>query len=207
MTEEFISFKILLLGDTSVGKSSFIIRYCDDKFDDFLPKIGMDIQTKYLKVDGKKIELQLWEIRIIERVKSNLKNIFGGADGIILMYDISNINSFYSIKAVLNNIKETIDITKVALFIVGNKCDLPEDEKKVDQEIKNIFEKEHNIKIIEASAKCNINVNESFLILVKEMIKLGLGKKSSDDDDENDNKIFRIERNERNLRRRHINFC
>ena len=183
--EEIISFKLMLLGDTSVGKTSFILRFCDDKFDeDSLTTIGIDQKNKYVKVDDKKIELHIWDTAGQERFKSLAKNLFKGADGIILMYDMSNLDSFKAIKKWINDIKESIDITKVGIIIVGNKCDLPEDEIKVDKETKDYFEKEQKMKIIEASAKNSKNVNDSFLIIIKKMIELGLGKKKSDDDEE-----------------------
>jgi len=183
--EEIISFKLMLLGDTSVGKTSFILRFCDDKFEeDSLTTIGIDQKNKYVKVDDKKIELHIWDTAGQERFKSLAKNLFKGADGIILMYDMSNLDSFKAIKKWINDIKESIDITKVGIIIVGNKCDLPEDEIKVDKETKDYFEKEQKMKIIEASAKNSKNVNDSFLIIIKKMIELGLGKKKSDDDEE-----------------------
>ena len=165
---EILSFKILLLGDTSVGKSSFILRFCDDKFEeDSLTTIGLDQKNKFVKIEDKKIQLNIWDTAGQERFKSLAKNIIKGADGIVLMYDMSNYNSFKAIKTWIKNIKESIDITKVGIVIVGNKCDLPEDEIKVDKEIKDDFEKEHNMKIIEASAKNSINVNDTFLVLIK----------------------------------------
>ncbi len=183
--EEIISFKLMLLGDTSVGKTSFILRFCDDKFEEeSLTTIGIDQKNKYVKVDDKKIELHIWDTAGQERFKSLAKNLFKGADGIILMYDMSNLDSFKAIKKWINDIKESIDITKVGIIIVGNKCDLPEDEIKVDKETKDYFEKEQKMKIIEASAKNSKNVNDSFLIIIKKMIELGLGKKKSDDDEE-----------------------
>ena len=187
---EILSFKILLLGDTSVGKSSFILRFCDDKFEeDSLTTIGLDQKNKFVKIEDKKIQLNIWDTAGQERFKSLAKNIIKGADGIVLMYDMSNYNSFKAIKTWIKNIKESIDITKVGIVIVGNKCDLPEDEIKVDKEIKDDFEKEHNMKIIEASAKNSINVNDTFLVLIKKMIELDLGKKKSDDDEEGPQKL------------------
>ena len=185
--EEIISFKILLLGDSGVGKTAFILRFCEDKFEeDSLTTIGLDQKNKFVKRDNKKLELHIWDTAGQERFRSIAKNCYKGADGIILMYDISNYETFKQIKTWINNIKDSIDIDKIALLVVGNKCDMPKTDKTVDQESKQNFENARKMKIIEASAKDNINVNESFISLIDKMLELGLGKKK-DNDDDNDN--------------------
>ena len=184
--DEIICFKILLLGDSSVGKTAFILRFCEDKFDeDCLTTVGIDQKNKFVKKDGKKLQLQIWDTAGQERFRSITKNCFKGADGIVLMYDISNYQTFKHIKGWISNIKDSIDINKIALVVVGNKNDLPDDEKKVDEESKKKFEEENNMKIIDASAKTNLNVSESFITLIDKMLNLGLGKKK-DEADEND---------------------
>ena len=188
--EEIHSFKILLLGDSTVGKTAFILRFCEDKFEeDSLTTIGLDQKNKFVKRGDKKLELHIWDTAGQERFRSIAKNCYKGADGILLMYDISKYESFKHIKNWIGNIKESINIDKVALLVVGNKCDLPDTDKIVDQESKQNFEDTNKIKIIEASAKDNINVNESFIALIDKMLELGLGRKrgSEDDNDELNN--------------------
>ncbi len=176
--EEIISFKVLLLGDSTVGKTAFILRFCEDKFDkDCLTTLGLDTKNKFVKRGDKKILLNIWDTAGEERFRSITKNIFKSADGILLMYDISSFDTFKHIRGWINNIKEKIDIEKIAFIIVGNKCDLPRTEKFVDEESKKSFEDKNNIKIIEASAKDNINVNDCFITLIDKMLNLGLGKK------------------------------
>ena len=180
--EEVISFKILLLGDSTVGKTAFILRFCEDKFDeDSLTTIGLDQKNKYVKRNDKKIELHIWDTAGQERFRAIAKNLYKGADGILLMYDMSNFNSFKHIKEWINSIKDSVDITKIALIIVGNKCDLPKESIAVDPESKAKFEENQKLKIIEASAKDNVNVNDSFIVLIDKMLELGLGKKKSND--------------------------
>ena len=182
--EEILSFKILLLGDSTVGKTAFILRFCEDKFEeDSLTTIGLDQKNKFVKRGDKRLELHIWDTAGQERFRSIAKNCYKGADGIILMYDISKYETFKHIKTWINNIKESIDIDKIALIVVGNKCDLPDSEKNVDQDSKQNFENTSKMKIIEASAKDNINVNESFISLIDKMLELGLGKKKGNDDD------------------------
>jgi Ras-related protein Rab-1A len=187
--EETLACKILLLGDSTVGKTSFILRFCEDKFDDgSITTIGLDQKTKYVKRGGKKIELHIWDTAGQERFRSIAKNLFKSAHGILLMYDVTNLNSFNDIKNWINNIQESVDISKIALIVVGNKIDLPDDEKKVNEGSRKSFEDSHKMKIIEASAKTNKNVNESFIALIDRMVELGLGKKKSSEDDEDGNK-------------------
>ena len=188
--EEIIALKIIMLGDSSVGKSQFINKFCDDKFDDdTLTSVGLDQKNKFIKRGDKKIDLRIWDTEGQERFRSIAKNLYKGVDGILLMYDISNIQSFKNIKAWINSIKESVDISKIALIVVGNNCHLNNEERVVNEDMKKEFEKIYNIKIIEASAKDNINVNESFMILVDKMIELGLGKKKSNNFDDNEENI------------------
>ena len=209
--EEILSFKILLLGDSTVGKTAFIVRFCEDKFEeDSLTTIGLDQKNKFVKRDNKKLELHIWDTAGQERFRSIAKNCYKGADGIILMYDISKYETFKHIKTWINNIKESIDIDKIALIVVGNKCDMPKTDKTVDQESKQNFENARKMKIIEASAKDNINVNESFISLIDKMLELGLGKKKgSDDDNDNDevNNAQQLKRNKTNDKKKKDNCC
>ena len=113
------------------------------------------------------------------------------------MYDITNFHSFKNIEEYINKIKNNTDITKVAIIIAGNKCDLL-NERKVNEKMKSDFETEHNMKIYEVSAKDNINVNECFVALIDKIIELGLGKKIIyDDNDEGNEKILEIKKKKR----------
>ena len=187
--EEITAFKILLLGDSQVGKTSFILRFCDDKFqEESLTTIGLDTKNKFIKIKDKKIQLNIWDTAGEERFRSIAKNSFKGAHGILLMYGIDDKKSFRAIKDWINSIKESIDINKIGLVVVGNKCYINEEQKEVDQEMMKNLEEKEKVEIIIASAKDNINVNESFIKLIEKMMKLGLGnvKKVAfgEDDDE-----------------------
>ena len=186
-----IIFKIMLLGDSSVGKTAFILRFCDGKFeDDCITTIGLDTKTKFVTHKEKKIQLQIWDTAGEERFRSIAKSCYKGADGILLMYDVSNINSFKHIKNWIGDIENNITVPKdkLALIIIGNKSDLPEDQKKVDNKDREDFQNKYKYKIIEASAKTDTNINESIMALIDKMLDLGLGKiKNNDNDDEDDN--------------------
>ena len=196
--EEIISFKILLLGDSTVGKTAFILRFCEDKFEeDSLTTIGLDQKNKFVKRGDKRLELHIWDTAGQERFRAIAKNLYKGADGILLMYDMSNLVSFNHIKEWINSIKESVDISKIALIIVGNKCDLTTQEITVDEEKKKNFEDTRKLKIIEASAKKNINVNDSFIVLIDKMLALGLGKKKTNGIDDDGNQKLQSNNNDK----------
>lgn len=103
--DEDLIFKILLLGNQNVGKTSFILRYCEDKFsENQISSIGIDLKTKSINRNKRNIILQIYDTAGQEKFKSISRNYFKTADGILLLYDISNLESFRSIKDGINNI-------------------------------------------------------------------------------------------------------
>ena len=170
MEEESIYFQALLLGDSTVGKTSFLIRYTDEDFKDTLFTIGIDSRIQNLKKNNLNITLKIYDTAGQERYRSIVQNYYKGADGIILIYDITNKKSFESIEQWINKIKESSDYQNIGLVVVGNKCDL-ENNRVVKKEEKELLEKKIEMKIIEASAKLDINVKESFNLLIGKMIE------------------------------------
>ena len=197
MSKDMITYKILILGDSTVGKTAFIVRFCEGKFEeDSLTKIGLDSKVKFISRQDKKIQLQIWDTAGQERFRSLSKSWYKGADGILLMYDISNYDSFKHIKNWINDIKTNISIPfeKLALIVIGHKSDLPDEKRKVDKNDIQTFENSHGIKIIEASAKIDKNVNESMIALIDKMLELGVGKIKTGDEDEDDNKNLSLKK-------------
>ena len=193
--EEVITFKILLLGDSEVGKSSFILRFCEDTFrEDSLTTIGLDTKTKFIKRNNKKIQLVIWDSAGEERFKAIAKNTLKGAHGILLMYAINNKTSFRAIKDWINSIKESVDINKTGLIVIGNKIDLPPEQRKIDNDMIESLKEKEKVEVIEASAKTNINVNEAFISLIDKMLGLGIGnvKTAIGDEDEEDGKNIKL---------------
>ena len=193
LPEEIISYKILILGDTEVGKTSFILRFCDNTFpEESITTIGIDTKTKFIKFEDKKIQLVIWDTAGQERFRSIAKNSIKGADGILIMYAVDNKKSFDAIKKWINNIKDCLNIDKIGLIVTGNKCDVPESEVQVDKEMAKDLEEKEKVSVMEVSAKNDINVNEAFIKLIEQMIKLGIGKKRKrmggidDEEDSND---------------------
>ena len=155
------SFKILLLGDTSVGKTCFLKRYTEDTFQDaYLSTIGFDFKFKMVTLkNGKQVKVQLWDTAGQERFRTIAKSYYKGAHGIILIYDVSNPKTYDNIKKWLAQIKEEAS-SKVCIILVANKID--HEERVVTEEEGVKLAKSFNLKIFESSAKENINVTEAF---------------------------------------------
>ncbi len=163
-------FKILLIGDSGVGKTSVILRYTKGIFrEEFLNSIGVDFRSKDLNYDGRKIKLQIWDTAGQERFRALAKNFYQGADGIILMYDLTQKKTFNNIKHWFNDIIDNIEINKVAIIIVGNKSDLS--SRQITKESCDKFCEQYNLKSIETSCLKNTNVDETFNFLIEKIIK------------------------------------
>ena len=204
MSEDMITYKILLLGDSMVGKSTFIIRFCEGKFEDetFISTIGLDTKTKYILHKNHKIQLKIWDTAGEERFHSITKNTFKGANGILLMYDISNYDTFKHIKNWISDIKNNanVEFDKIAIIILGNKSDLSDELRKVDKDDIEKFENENEgLKIMEVSVKNNYNVNESMMALIDRMLELGVWKrkKSTNEDDEEEGQKINNNKNKK----------
>ena len=175
--DEELKFKVLLLGNSEVGKTSMLKRFCDDTFEqDSLSTIGIDARTKLINHNNKKIKLDIWDTAGQERFLSITKNTYKGSDGIILIYDLTNKESFKNINTWLKGISENIDINKTCFVLVGNKCDC-DDLRQVSLEEGQNLAEEKGFPFFETSVKNNININQSFVAIINQMIKMGMGKK------------------------------
>ena len=170
-----INLKILILGDSSVGKTSLLLRYVDGYFPSiYVATIGIEYKNKTINMNGLNITLQIWDTAGQERFKSITQNFMKGADGIIYVYDITQKSSFDNIKTWIRQSEEATEGFKK--IIVGNKTDL-ENERKVKKETLQKFCETNGIDGYEISAKLGTNVSSVFGALVK----LIIGDKSKDE--------------------------
>ena len=162
-------YKILLLGDSAVGKSCLLLRYCDDSFQDIhLATIGLDFRLKTLNLDNnKKIKAQIWDTAGQDRFRAITKNYYRGANGILLIFDITDRSSFEHIRNWIEQIKEEAP-EQIIIYLVGNKIDNQNNRVVTNEEAKKLAE-EFKLKYYETSAKNNINVDTTFLDLIKEI--------------------------------------
>ena len=163
-------YKVLLLGDSSVGKTCFLLRYCDRTFQEaHLSTIGLDYRLKTMTLkNNKNIKLQIWDTAGQDRFRALTKNYYKGANGIILIYDISTTQTFENVKVWINQIKEEAN-ANVIIYLVGNKIDLPTDKRTVSEEEGQKLANEYKFLFKEASAKEGTNVNEIFQELVEKI--------------------------------------
>ena len=169
MSEDTV-YKVLLLGDSSVGKTCFLLRYCDKTFQEaHLSTIGLDYRLKSMILNNEKnIKLQIWDTAGQDRFRALTKNYYKGANGIILIYDISTTQTFENVKVWINQIKEEAN-ANVIIYLVGNKIDLPKDKRTVTEEEGQKLADEYKFLFKEASAKEGTNVNEIFQELVEKI--------------------------------------
>ena len=177
-----LHYKLLFLGDTSVGKTSLLLRYTENIFENGLPTLGVDVKYKYITYENKKIRLDIWDTAGQERFRGIAQNYFRGAHGIIFVFDISNKDSFSKLRfwmtdAISNMSKGTV------MVIAENKIDL-EEKRQVSKELIKEFGEKNNIEIFSTSAKTGEGVEQIFINLVSKLFNnKNIGKVDDDDED------------------------
>ena len=170
-----IKLKILIIGDTSVGKSSILLTYTDNYFPEaHLATIGVEYKVKELLTDKYKIILQIWDTAGQERFRSITKSFFHNTNGILFVYDITDRKSFQSVKDWIKD-SEMHD-GGFEKILCGNKIDLNDERKVTFNELEEYGMKK-KIEVIETSAKSKINIDESF----KKLVDLILSKKTEEE--------------------------
>jgi Ras-related protein Rab-8A len=165
-----ILIKLLLIGDTGVGKSCLLLRFSDDAFTtSFITTIGIDFKIKTIELDGKRVKLQIWDTAGQERFRTITTAYYRGAMGILLVYDVTDEQSFQNIRNWIRNIEQHAS-AEVDKLLIGNKCDM-EGDKVVERARAQRLADEYHIKLFETSAKSNINVTEAFLSITQDIKK------------------------------------
>ncbi|KAM9765887.1 ras-related protein Rab-8B [Menidia menidia] len=171
-------FKLLLIGDSGVGKTCLLFRFSEDAFNTtFISTIGIDFKIRTVDLDGKKVKLQIWDTAGQERFRTITTAYYRGAMGIMLVYDITNEKSFDNIRNWIRNIEEHAS-SDVERMVLGNKSDMS-DRRQVSRERGEKLAIDYGIKFLETSAKSSINVDEAFLTLARD-IMTRLSRKMND---------------------------
>ncbi|KAJ7554214.1 hypothetical protein O6H91_06G131500 [Diphasiastrum complanatum] len=161
-------FKLLLIGDSGVGKSCLLLRFADDSYlESYISTIGVDFKIRTVELDGKSIKLQIWDTAGQERFRTITSSYYRGAHGIIVVYDVTDQESFNNVKQWLNEIDRYAS-ENVNKLLVGNKNDLTA-KKVVDYETAKAFADEIGIPFLETSAKDAINVEQAFMTMTAEI--------------------------------------
>jgi small GTP-binding protein len=176
-TNNVYEARVITLGDSGVGKTNFIFRFIDDKFSlNYFSTFGIDTKFKNVKLDnGCEIKFKIFDTAGQERFKSISQNYIKKANGILLMYSISDKASFNNIENWMTNIKENSG-NKNAIVLIATKCDLNE-ERVVSKESGEALAKQFGINFYETSSKSNINIKEAFFDIAGQIIEKNKGKK------------------------------
>ena len=163
-------FRILLIGDSGVGKSCLLLRFADDTYTDtHIATIGVDFKIKTVQIDGQNVRLQIWDTAGQERFRTITSSYYRGAQGIIVVYSVTDLQTFQNVRQWLQEIERYAAETVIKLLI-GNKCDL-EDERAVTLEQGQELANSLNVSFFEASAKKSLNVDELFTKIATDIIK------------------------------------
>ena len=166
--EEEIKIKIMLLGESQIGKTSLIQRYVKNNFNlSYITTVGIDFQLKQIKMNNKSIKLQIWDTAGQERFKNITKSYFHSSDGFVVGYDITSRLSFTNVSTWLKEINDNAP-EEIQKILIGNKCDL--NEREVTTEEGQKLAEENGMKFFETSAKNDINVKETFESITKDIL-------------------------------------
>ncbi|CAR25406.1 GTP-binding protein YPT1 [Lachancea thermotolerans] len=161
-------FKLLLIGDSGVGKSCLLLRFSDDTYtNDYISTIGVDFKIKTVELDGKTVKLQIWDTAGQERFRTITSSYYRGAHGIIIVYDVTDHDSFNDVKMWLQEI-DRYATAGVLKLMVGNKSDL-QDKRMVEYDVAKEFADSLQIPFLETSALDSSNVEEAFLTMAKQI--------------------------------------
>lgn len=164
-----IAFKVMLVGDSGVGKTCLLIRYKDCSFlsGAYISTVGMDFRNKVVTVDDYKVKLQIWDTAGQERFRSVTHAYYRDAHALLLLYDVSNKASFDNTRAWLGEINEYAQ-DDVVIMLIGNKADIMQD-RQVRTEDGERLAREYGVAFMETSAKTGCNVELAFMAVAREL--------------------------------------
>ena len=165
--------QILIIGNSVVGKTSILTKYTTKTYNEnYIATVGLDFFTKDEKIDDKTIRVKIWDTAGQERYKAITKCFFQRAQGIIIVFDVTNKKSFDDLKIWIDSIRSqsklTEDLENMPIIIIGNKIDIP--KRVIDKETALNFSKEQNFDYYETSAKTGQGVDNAIKNLVKKVM-------------------------------------
>ncbi|XVF00493.1 hypothetical protein REPUB_Repub04eG0005700 [Reevesia pubescens] len=162
--------KLLLIGDSGVGKSCLLLRFADGSFTtSFITTIGIDFKIRTIELEGKRIKLQIWDTAGQQRFDQITTAYYRGAMGLLLVYDVTNETSFDNIRKRIRKIYDYAS-ENAQIILIGNKADLDESERVVPRLRGQTLAGEYGIKFFETSSKSNLGVEEVFFTISKDIL-------------------------------------
>ena len=182
-----VKCQLLVIGDSTVGKTSILSRFANGTFNaNYLATIGLDNFTKDENIDNKNVRIKIWDTAGQERYKALTKGFFRNAQGIMIVYDVTNQETFDSLKNWIQSIKDNMGndfMERVPIVIIGNKID--SDEREVQFEEVESFCKQEEYPYFETSAKTGENIDNTIRFLVKKVIDLNSDNNKRGNNDNN----------------------
>ena len=176
-------YKIIIIGDSGVGKSNILGRYLHNEFKhDTKSTVGVEFGSKQLKVDGVNIKLQIWDTAGEERYRAITSAYYKGSKGCFIVYDITSEISFENVEKWYEEIRKSAE-KEISVILVGNKCDL-ENERKVSIELGQSKAKNLNCPFFETSALNNTNIVTAFQSISENIYNRCKNEKNLEDDDD-----------------------
>jgi small GTP-binding protein len=172
MGDESMQIKLLTIGDSNVGKSWLLLRWAEPpgkfnpKSTTAMPTIGIDFKNKDVQIDGKRVKLQIWDTAGQERFRTITTSYYRNSHGILLVYDITDRNSFTNMRNWISQIQLNADIN-VNKILIGNKCDLQQLRQVTFEEGESLA-REFKMPFMETSAMNDINVERAFMLIATE---------------------------------------
>ncbi|GMI86682.1 ARABIDOPSIS RAB GTPASE HOMOLOG C1, RAB GTPASE HOMOLOG 18-1, RAB GTPASE HOMOLOG B18 [Hibiscus trionum] len=163
-------FKLLMIGDSGVGKSSLLLSFTAGTFDELSPTIGVDFKVKYATVGGKKLKLAIWDTAGQERFRTLTSSYYRGAQGVVFVYDVTRRETFTNLQEVWYKEFEQYSTNPDSIrMLVGNKVD-KESQRTVTKKEAIEFARDYGCLFIECSAKTHVNVQQCFDELVQKIV-------------------------------------
>ncbi|NXG89756.1 RB18B protein, partial [Stercorarius parasiticus] len=175
-----LTLKLLLVGDSAVGKSSLLLRFTDGAFEPCLkPTVGVDFKVKKMVVDGHAVQLAIWDTAGQERFRTLTPSYYRGAQGVVLVYDVTRKDTFAGLESWLNELDMYTTKSNTVKMLVGNKTDKPDREVERKEGLQ--FARKRSLLFIETSAKTQDGVQHAFEELVIKILQTpGLWDKSAE---------------------------
>ena len=164
------TIKLLIVGDSSVGKTNFISMFIYKKFNqNYMTTTGIDLKASSIELKNKKIKVQLWDTAGQEKYRAITKNLFLKVQGVLVVYDITNENSFTNLKSWVRTIKEECG-KQMQMLIIGNKTDL-EEQRVISKDTALEYAKEEKVEYMETSCKNGENIVKAITLLCEKVLE------------------------------------